>query len=153
MGKLTHWRKVDDPKYLGAYSLMDGNTTDINVTIEKVVEEDVNNANGTERKRVAYLKGYKPMILNPTNSRGMAKLFGSPYIEKWAGHRMNIYIERIFAFGEDVDALRVRAVKELPIPNEKQIELMQKSLGQYSIEDFKKKYTLTPETIKLIENG
>jgi len=115
---LTHWRKVDDPKYLGAYSLMDGNTTDINVTIEKVVEEDVNNANGTERKRVAYLKGYKPMILNPTNSRVMAKLFGSPYIEKWAGHRMNIYIERIFAFGEDVDALRFRAVKELPIPNE-----------------------------------
>jgi len=39
MEKKTHWRKLDNPNYLGAYSLLDGQTKELTVTIEKVVVE------------------------------------------------------------------------------------------------------------------
>jgi len=46
-----------------------------------------------------------------------------------------------------------KAETKLAIPTKEQIGAMRKALGQYTIEDFKKKYALTPETIKQIENG
>src|SRR3546814_8462444 len=36
----------------------------------------------------------KPMILNATNSKTMAKLTGSPYIEDWGDTRITVYVER-----------------------------------------------------------
>src|SRR3546814_10041496 len=50
----------------------------------------------------------KPMILNATNSKTMAKLTGSPYIEDWGDTRITVYVERGIKFGRDtVDGLRV----------------------------------------------
>ena len=54
----------------------------------------------------------KPMILNSTNCKTISKLLKTPYIERWSGHRIQIGAEVVSAFGEKVEALRVR--RQLP---------------------------------------
>ena len=114
----THWKRLDNPNYLGAYSLLDGTNKELVATIEKVVVEDVPNEKGEENFcKVAYLKNEKPMILNATNAKAIARVCDSPYIEDWAGKQITIYVSKIKAFGERMDALRVRpeapSVKEM----------------------------------------
>ncbi len=87
---------------------MDGETKDLTVTIEKVVTEEVKTERGSETCRVAYLKGHKPMILNTTNSRMIANLYETPYVEDWAGKSITIYVAKIKAFGDYVECLRIR---------------------------------------------
>jgi len=109
--KKTHWRKQDNPNYLGAYSLMDGETKELTVTIEKVTTEEVKNERGSETCRVAYLKGQKPMILNTTNSRAIEKIYGTPYIEDWKGKSITLYVAKVKAFGDEIECLRIKKQK------------------------------------------
>ena len=106
--KLTHWKKLENPNYLGAYSI-DPNK-DLTVTIEKVVREQVIGLNNKKEEcSVAYLKGQKPMVLNATNQKMITKVIGTPYIEQWAGKQITLYVAHIKAFGEDnVECLRIR---------------------------------------------
>lgn len=107
----THWKKLTNPNYLGAYSIEDGR--DLVLTIKYVKEEQVI---GTDGKKddcvVAYFYENKPMILNATNMKAITKLFGTPYIEEWIGKRIQVGVEKVRAFGDIVEALRVR--KTLP---------------------------------------
>ena len=109
---LTHWRRWDNPNYIGFYSLDPGK--DLNVVIEKVVREKLTDSNGVEEtKTVAHLKGQKPMILNKTNQKRIQKITGTPYIEEWTGVKITLYGTHIKAFGEEkVECLRIRP--ELP---------------------------------------
>ena len=67
---------------------------------------------------VAQLAGEKPFILNKTNCKTIAKVHGSPYIEDWAGKKITLYVAKVKAFGDTVEALRVRTEKpKLPILN------------------------------------
>lgn len=85
------------------------------VTIEKVQREHVTGADGKKEEcTVCHLKGTKPMILNATNQKTMTKIFDSPYIDDWVGKRMTLYVAKVRAFGETVDALRVK--DKLPSP-------------------------------------
>lgn len=106
---MTHWKKLTNPDYLGAYALEDGK--DIILTVDYVKQEVVMGADGKKEEcTVAHFKenGVKPMILNATNCKAISKLAKSPYIEKWSGLRIQIGVEMVKAFGEVVDALRVR---------------------------------------------
>lgn len=58
-----------------------------------------------------WLEKEKPMILNATNLKMITKLSGSPYIEDWNGMKVKIGTEKVRAFGEVVEALRVRNYK------------------------------------------
>lgn len=104
----THWKKLTNPDYLGAYSLEPGQ--DITLTIAKVQREVITGADGKKEEcTVCYWQEpQKPMILNVTNSKMIEKLLSTPYIEEWAGRRIQIGTERVKAFGEVVEALRVR---------------------------------------------
>ena len=108
----THWRKLTNPNYLGAYSIDDGN--DLILTIAYVRQEEVV---GTDGKKddcvVCHFKerNVKPMILNSTNMKTITKVVGSPYIDDWAGNQIQIGTEIVKAFGSVVDALRVRPYK------------------------------------------
>lgn len=105
----THWKKLTNPDYLGAYALDQGK--DIVLTIGYVREEKVTGADGKKDDCVVCHfseRDVKPMILNTTNMKTITKLFGTPYIEEWAGKRIQIGVERVKAFGDVVDALRVR---------------------------------------------
>lgn len=113
--KLTHWKTYSDSPYLGAYSLQPGE--ELQLTIAKAVAEKVVGTDGaTEIVRVVHFeeKGVKPMIVNATNAKIISKLAGSPYMEKWAGVTVQIYADKVKAFGEVVEALRIRPHKVKP---------------------------------------
>lgn len=104
----THWKKLINPLYIGAYSLNKGE--DLTVTIEKVVREIVTGTGGKKEEcTVAHLKGQKPFILNRTNSKMITKIHGTPYIEEWKGKQITLYIATTKVAGEEgVECLRIR---------------------------------------------
>ena len=108
----THWKKLINPDYLGAYSLDPGK--DMVLTIRQVKKEMITGTDGKKEECIVcyWQEDQKPMILNVTNCKMIAKLLKTPYIERWAGHRIQIGAEVVSAFGEKVEALRVR--KALP---------------------------------------
>ncbi|MBP3736549.1 MAG: hypothetical protein J6I56_05975 [Lachnospiraceae bacterium] len=110
MSEKTHWKKFNNPDYLGAYAFQPGEEK--TVTIKSVGREMVYNPSnsGKEECTVAHFEeDIKPLILNVTNCKTIAKVWGTPYIEDWAGHRITLKVKRINAFGELVDAVRVSA--------------------------------------------
>ncbi len=108
--KKTHWKKMQNPDYLGAYSLDTGNGySDIVAKIKVVKVENITGADGKKEECVvAHLVGQKPMILNVTNLKMLEKLFKTPYIEDWSNRDIQVGVEKVKAFGETVDALRIR---------------------------------------------
>jgi DNA-directed RNA polymerase subunit RPC12/RpoP len=77
---------------------------------------------GTDGKRetcsvMSFMESVKPMVLNATNSKTIAKLFKTPYIEEWSGRKIQLYVQTgVKAFGDVVDAIRVRPF--LPVEKE-----------------------------------
>lgn len=103
----THWKKTFNPNYLGAYAFDPGEEKI--VTIDYVAREDITGAEGrTDNCLVAHLIGEKPLILNKTNCKAIEKLLRTPYIEEWAGARITLAVQRVKAFGEDMDAVRIK---------------------------------------------
>lgn len=153
---MPHWKKLTNPNYIGAYSLDGGK--DMNVTIEKVVQEEVQSSDGrADECVVAYLKGEKPFILNKTNCKSIEKCLGSPDTDAWIGGEITIYIAKVSAFGETVDALRVRektVEKKLPVLNEKNPKWAdaKKAIeaGSTDIETIKLHYKITPKDEKIL---
>lgn len=154
----THWKKLHNPNYLGAHDLLDGNAPNptINATITKVVNEQVVGSDGKKEEcTVAYLKGTKPMILNVTNSKEIARITGSPYIEDWEGQTVGIRVEQVRAFGQTVDALRIRTPKDKPelkanTPQwDKAVEYV-KNGGK--VDAIQSKYKISPNNLKSLQN-
>ena len=113
---LTHWKKLTNPDYLGAYALEPGQ--DLVVTIKSVGNETVVGTDGKKETCMVmhFVEAVKPMVLNATNSKTITKLFKTPYIEYWSGRKIQVYVESVKAFGEVVDALRIRPF--LPVEKE-----------------------------------
>ena len=103
----THWKKMINPDYIGAYLLQPNE--DLRVRITKVVREIVKGTGGKEEEcTVAHLQGQKPFILNRTNQKTISKVLGSPYVEDWAGKDILVYATTTKVAGETVECLRVR---------------------------------------------
>lgn len=105
----THWKKLTNPNYLGTYAL--DPEEDLIATIDHVKKEEVTNPNGEKDDcTVCYFKeDIKPLILNVTNAKQIERLYGTPYIEDWAGKKIQIYIkDDIEAFGQITTGLRIR---------------------------------------------
>lgn len=106
----THWKKLENPDYLGAYALQPGQ--DLVVQIKSVGQEEVYNPTNNKKETctVAHFtdRNIKPMILNVTNCKTISKLYDTPYIEDWTGRWISIYIAKVKAFGDVVEALRIR---------------------------------------------
>ena len=111
-----HWKKLVNPDYLGAYSLeQDGKFTNKIVTIESVSVQQVPDAKGDKSDCVvAILKGEKPLILNKTNLKAIEKVMQTPDVNQWQNKQIELTVQRVRAFGEAVDALRV--VPKAPAP-------------------------------------
>lgn len=108
METLTHWKKLMNPDYLGGYALTPGQ--DIIATIKSVGNEEVTGTDGKKEicSVIHFVEDVKPMILNATNNKTIAKLFKTPYIEQWTGKKIQIYTAKVTAFGQEWDALRIR---------------------------------------------
>lgn len=108
----THYKRLMNPDYLGAYALDPGK--DLIVTIRSVANEMIIGADGKKEECIVARFGerdIKPMILNATNCKAITKLAGSPFIENWQGLKIQLYVEKVKAFGDVVEALRVRPFK------------------------------------------
>lgn len=145
---LTHWKKLVDPRYIGAYALPDGN--DLTVTIQEVRRETVTMMGGKkEDHSIMYLVGQKPMILNATNSKTIHKLYG-PYIEHWAGQQITLFASTAKMSGELVECLRIRP--SVPTKAKKSISserlnaaFEQIKAGAYSVGKLRGNFELTPD--------
>ena len=104
----THWKKLVNPNYLGAYSIEDGK--DLILKIKAVrVEDIIGEAGRKDQGMVAHFHDSpKPMILNKTNAKTVQKVVGSPYIEDWADHSIALYATTTRFGGDTVECLRIR---------------------------------------------
>lgn len=144
----THWKRLINPDYIGVYALPPGE--DMTVEIMSVGREKVVVTGGKkEDHTVLKLKGQKPLILNSTNSKSIARLYG-PYIEDWAGKRITLYASTTKLAGETVECLRIRPnVVERQKPNitdarlKAAIESIKK--GDYTFDKLMANFFLTVE--------
>ena len=117
----THYRKVFDSPYLSSMDVVEP----ITLTIARVTQEQDKTKKSKDVFNTAYFKEkfirpgekLKPMILNATNSKMMAKITESPFIEDWGDTRITVYVDKGVKFGkETVEGLRV-----MPAPERKVI--------------------------------
>ena len=99
---------MNNPDYLGAYAL--NPDEDMTLTITKAGKESFTGTSGKKEDGllIYFAEPVKPMICNATNAKTISKVAGSPYVEDWKGTRISLYSQEVSAFGETVDALRVR---------------------------------------------
>ena len=151
MTTLTHWKKLHNPDYIGAYALMNGDeSTELTVTIRSVSNQQITGADGKKEEcTVAVLEGQKPMILNATNLKSITKVLGTPFIEQWSGRQITLYVKKVKAFGDVVDALRVRETisKESLTPNHPKWNDAKAAIkaGTVTVDQIQKKYIVTPQ--------
>ena len=156
MESKTHWKKLHNPDYLGAYSLEPGKDKIVKILYAETAS--VESERGKEVKMILRLEGEKPMIVNATNAKTITKALGSPMIEDWAGKHISLYATNVKAFGDIVEALRVRPIApklEKDTLTPERFEAMQKAIasGQFSVEAAKEKFALTPDQLAILEGG
>lgn len=161
--KKTHYRKLHNPDFIGAYSLMDGDKpTELVVTIKSIALQEVKGVDGKKDDcMVAQLVGQKPFIINATNAKTITKIYGSPYIEDWTGKKITLYVAKVKVAGEAVDALRIRPTAPAGTPEATLPELTPAhekwegaktalKAGNTTIEKIRKAYTLSEENKALL---
>lgn len=146
--KLTHWKRLVNPDYIGAYALEPDQ--DLTVTIDYVQREEVKGTGGKKEEcTVAHLVNQKPMILNATNSKTIHKLYG-PYIEEWAGKQITLFASTTRMAGETVECLRIRPTVTKPARKRIDDVRLTKAIdsiiaGQYTTEKLRAQFDLTEE--------
>tara|TARA_R110000796_G_scaffold9078_4_gene31231 strand:+ start:5738 stop:6262 length:525 start_codon:yes stop_codon:yes gene_type:complete len=122
MTEKTHYRKAFNSPYLSSADIVEPTA----LTIKHVKLEADKSKKTKDLFNTAYFveseirKGepLKPMILNATNSKTMAKLADSKFIDDWAGLRLTVYVDHNVRFGkETMDGLRISPNK----PNQRSL--------------------------------
>lgn len=106
-----------NPNYFGSWDLDELPNKEITLIIEKIKDEEVVTNGKTENCTVCYWtdKAYKPMILNVTNKKTLCKIYKTKDTEKLKGKAVTIGTEKVKAFGDVHDALRIKKrVPEMP---------------------------------------
>jgi len=119
-----HWKKAFNKDYLGAHDLDEGQ--ELKLVIKSVEHRTVKSPTGeADTCNVAIFadQNIKPMILNATACKQIQRFTGRKYIDEWVSVPIQVYVqENVRAFGEVVDALRIRDVQprmEKPVLNKK----------------------------------
>ena len=108
----THWKKFHDPDFIGAYAFQPNERKVL--TIKAASQEAVKNHKGTEQCLVVHFQeDEKPLICNVTNSKAIERVAGSAYIEDWRGIAIELFVTIVSAFGEQVEAVRVKPTKPI----------------------------------------
>jgi hypothetical protein len=95
-------------KYLAASDLLQLPKKEAVYTIDRITQDFIESSKGREQKGLLeFREAKKPMVLNRTNAKTIAKLYG-PETDDWSGHRVTLYVAEVEAFGEQVLAIRVR---------------------------------------------
>lgn len=151
----THFKKLRNPDYLGSWDLADenGNFKNRILTIKDVKKQMVHDGKGGQEDCVTVnFNESKPMIMNSTNLKTIYKSLGTPYIEDWTGKKIEIEVQKVKAFGEIHDALRVVKTSLELDPKHPKWNGAKKAIAEktVTIEAIKKQYTISPENEKLL---
>lgn len=140
MENLTHWKKMFNYEYIGAYSLKPGEERTL--TIKETRKEKVKGPDGKEQECFVAIfeEKEKPMILNKTNCKIITKIYDDPHIENWRGLRITVYATKVNGWGEMLEALRVKNEK----PGSDPVKEIKVLFSQ-------KKHLLTPEQVAATE--
>ena len=119
MTEKTHYRKAFDSPYLSSADIVNPVVLTIKrVTLEqdrtKKTKDEFNTAYFIERE-LRPGESLKPMILNATNSKMLAKITGSKWIDDWQNVAVTVYVDPHVRFGkETVEGLRLDKAAERP---------------------------------------
>jgi hypothetical protein len=80
-------------------------STPVTVTMGNVTVEPF--SQGKEKKAVLSIVGYKPLVLNKTNVKAIAKLYGGNFAG-WHGKQIVLYVTTTDFAGETFDVIRVK---------------------------------------------
>jgi hypothetical protein len=115
----THYRKAFDSPYLSSADIVDPIVVTVkHVRLEsdrtKKTKDEFNTAHFVERE-IRQGERLKPMILNATNSKMLAQITGSKWIDDWRDVAIMIYVDPHVRFGkETVEGLRVGRAADRP---------------------------------------
>lgn len=154
----THWKVFLNPDYIGAYAFQPDERKI--VTIKSAIQESVKSQRGSEECLVVHFKeNEKPLICNVTNSKAIEKVAGSPYIQDWVGHKIELFTTEVSAFGDTVEAVRVKTTKpkvtkpELTEQHTAWSKVLEAVKTGYTREQVESKYIVTDATWNLLTTG
>ena len=106
----THWRNLFESKsmLLGSHNLNEGEELICEI-INTGIQTIKNKAGKDENVPVILFNNAPPMVLNITNTKTIASLYGDLY-NQWVGKSIQVYATKVKAFGAVTTALRVRPV-------------------------------------------
>jgi len=111
--KKSHYRNVFKSDHLSSYDLEDFTEQGrpLEFTIKNVVQELGTKVAGKKiDANIAYfVEPIKPLVLNATNSKIVAKFAGSPFVNDWNNIPIELYVQKNINFGRDtVQGIRIR---------------------------------------------
>ena len=111
--KLTHWKlMMNNSDYIGAYTFQPGEEKTL--TIRSCGMEQVYNPSENKKETcmvIHWMENEKPLIANVTNCKTISKVLETSYTEQWVGKRIVLGVEKVKAFGDVVEAVRVKKKK------------------------------------------
>jgi len=153
----THFKKLKNTEFLGSWDLIDdkGQTKNIVATIKEIKKQMVHDGKGGQSECIVLLfNEFKPMIVNATNLKVTSKIMDSNYIEDWIGKKIEISTEKVRAFGEMHDALRIVKTSLDLTPQHPKWNGAKEAIKsqKVTIEQIKKQFSISPENEKLLCN-
>lgn len=142
----THWRNLFESKsmLLGSHNLNEGE--ELVCEISNTGIQTIKNKNGKdENVPVILFTNAPPMVLNITNTKTIAALYGDLY-DKWVGRSIQVYATKVKAFGSVTMALRVRPV--IPANSSDTKQYVDKLNQCGSIEQLKQVFMALPNNVK-----
>lgn len=106
--------KSFNSSYIGGWTFEDGDKVLTIKDVQPMMVRNEKNQSGEEKMCIIFEETDKPMVLNSTNNDTITKVLGSSLFDNWIGKQILIGTEKVKAFGDIWDAVRVRP--ELPKP-------------------------------------
>ena len=106
--------KSFNSSYIGGWTFEDGDKVLTIKDVQPMMVRNEKNQSGEEKMCIIFEEIDKPMVLNSTNNDTITKLLGSSLFDNWQGKQIQLGTEKVRAFGDIWDAVRVRP--ELPKP-------------------------------------
>ena len=108
----THWKKHFDYRFVSAEEL----TKETTLTIKGIEQDEAFNGKTKETVTVLKFEGaLKSMVLNKTNAKAISTTLKSPFTEDWIGKQITIYPTTVSAFGQQVEAIRVKIKMDIKV--------------------------------------
>ena len=107
---MAHFRKMFDERFIGSWDL-EGKDEAV-VTIADVKLETMSTQDGAEAEKpvLYFTKGKKGMVMNKTNAKQIAELYGCD-TDDWKGKSITLYPTTCSAFGKQVECIRIQKTK------------------------------------------